>query len=231
MASDRDLREIAECIVASDEKTPGFWADLLVEVARIQSERRRRAATEHTTDTGPSEERLSPSSEPGDETEDLAGAVSLAAGESAGSAPQEPLPTPEEEPGSRETLETESETQGHPDGPNSSSPHRLFAPGPGRPRPFPQGVLDPPSEGCWQCGGPDHFRRECPRRNEFHAVQMCYRCGRKGRTVRTCPDCREGWLAQGPYIPGRESERPTPPRRRGLPPPMRRREHGYTGEE
>ncbi|KMQ92132.1 gag protein [Lasius niger] len=103
--------------------------------------------------------------------------------------------------------------------------HRPLSPSQRRPRPFPDGILDPPSQGCWICGGPDHFRRECPRKPFEHAVQYCYRCGYPGTTVRNCPNCREGWLAQGPYVRGRGHTGPDPPKRRGLPPPWNRREN------
>ncbi|KMQ83372.1 tissue factor pathway inhibitor [Lasius niger] len=41
------LRAVAEMIIEKDDERPGFWADLLVEVARLQADRRcvRQAAT------------------------------------------------------------------------------------------------------------------------------------------------------------------------------------------
>lgn len=244
MASQRYLRQVAECIVNADEEAPGFWADLLVEVARLQGERRRKPATDPVVaEPGPSEgDPLTPpeqGDDAGDRTgatdqadEECTGAAEMAVDERAEGAPIERTPTPEDDPTPQTIVEGEPRDRGSP--PTESA--RTSEPRPlsfeqRRPRPFPQGILDPPSEGCWRCGGPDHFRRECPRRREIPAIQVCYRCGRQGVTVRTCPECRAGWLAQGPYVPGRETERPAPPRRRGLPPPMRRREYGYTGEE
>jgi len=74
-------------------------------------------------------------------------------------------------------------------------------------------------ETCWNCGSEEHFVSRCPepRRRDF-----CYRCGRRGTTVRDCPSCREGWAAQGPYVPGRGHLGPSPPRRAGGPPGTRR---------
>lgn len=48
------------------------------------------------------------------------------------------------------------------------------------------------------------------------------RCGRPETTVRQCPDCRSGWYAQGPYVPGKGHGGPAPQRRRGGPPGARR---------
>ncbi|KMQ86001.1 hypothetical protein RF55_15159 [Lasius niger] len=81
-------------------------------------------------------------------------------------------------------------------------------------------LTDPtPPDGCWNCGGRDHFYSECPRPRP---IPFCYRCGRQGMTVKDCVVCREAWLAQGPYRPGHGHEGPEPPRRQGHPPPRGR---------
>lgn len=65
-----------------------------------------------------------------------------------------------------------------------------------------------PPAGCWNCGSRTHLARNCDREKR----EYCFRCGSRGCTVRTCPHCRQGWLAQGPYIPGRGYPGPDPPR-------------------
>jgi len=68
-----------------------------------------------------------------------------------------------------------------------------------------------PRRGCWNCGSGGHLSRDCPRGMDR---DYCFRCGTRGYTVRTCPYCRPGWLAQGPYVPGRGHQGPDPPRGR-----------------
>ncbi|KMQ84022.1 zinc finger protein containing cchc type domain containing protein [Lasius niger] len=206
-------------ILERDEERPGFWADLLAEVARLQADQRcaRQAANSGgqedvavsaglETTCGASEASCDPKA---DTPQDAKAEAQM-----------DPPPTEEEEacvesprPPTCGELEEERRT-----------PIRVISMG-RRPRTFPGEILGPTSLGCWRCGGPDHFFRECPRRREGCAVAFCYRCGRLGTTVRDCPKCREGWLAQGPYVQGRGHAGPEPPRRRGLPPPMRLREN------
>jgi len=73
----------------------------------------------------------------------------------------------------------------------------------------PEGPEQP--DGCWNCGSRAHVARECPR---AITEAYCFRCGTRGYTVKTCPHCRQGWLAQGPYMRGRGHQGPDPPRGR-----------------
>ncbi|KMQ84172.1 gag protein [Lasius niger] len=210
------LQAIATTILERDEENPGFWADLLAEVARLQTHRRLHRQTE----TSGAEEVAVPE-EPEAADEATSEPEADAPHDVGVEGPMGPPSTSEEEasgvaptPPPHVDLESESRAQ-----PRSVDPTRRL------PRPFPGEIMGPTSEGCWRCGGPDHFRRECPRRDDHGAVQLCFRCGRLGTTVRNCPKCKEGWLAQGPYVRGRGHIGPDPPRRRGLPPPMRRREN------
>lgn len=239
---DENLSAIAECIVQREEERPGFWADLLVEVPRLQAGRRRgRMEDPPTLRRGHPRTRLrapvrfetpgkdSPKPEGRPEQQSL-----VTPEETHPLTSTEPSPQTPERPASTEFtgaprehwLEDLQRQEPEPLEEIPRVPPKLVAPELRRPRPFPDGIMGR-TEGCWLCRSPDHFRRECPRSNEPQVVQICYRCGRLGTTVRNCPECREGWLAQGPYVPGRGHVGPDPPRRRGPPLPMRRREHGW----
>lgn len=124
----RIIRSLAEMIQAKDEEVPRFRADLLAEIARVQTERdRAHFATE---------ERI-----PRDRDTVLTG---------------------------KEGTEPSSGTENDP---RSSSSRRSLCVDrrQRRPRlcPWVADIMGPPSEGCWGCRGPDHFRRECPRRGEY----------------------------------------------------------------
>ncbi|KMQ82489.1 gag protein [Lasius niger] len=196
-------------VLERDDERPGFWADLLVEVARLQTERRNTRQEEQSRE---GKEAAAPEG-----TE--------AAQEDPRDAEAEASPEPPQKAEEKAREETPIPTGSVERDDTLRVPARRVEPALRRPRPFPGEVMGNTSYGCWRCGGPDHFRRECPRRDDPCAVQICYRCGRLGTTVRNCPNCREGWLAQGPYVRGRGHAGPEPPRRRGLPPPMRMREN------
>lgn len=83
MASGKDVRRIAALIVGEDDENPGFWADILVEVARIQADRRRAKPSEpdasgDTRPTGKARDKGSPGREPEVASRHFAGALATA---------------------------------------------------------------------------------------------------------------------------------------------------------
>lgn len=214
MVSQRDLREMAEAIAGQDERQPGFLAALMAEVVLVQTEERRGQRTETIdpekgAEAGGSERPDSTATEPerpGDDSPPLnhppppvreteAAPKAKGSAQSEGAIGPRGLATEFTGAPHEHWLQDLLKREPSPGERPTPRKHRPLSPSQRRPRPFPDNILDPPSQGCWICCGPDHFRRECPRKPLEHAVQYCYRCGYPGTTVRNCPNCREGWVA------------------------------------
>uniref|UniRef100_A0A0C9QTS1 CCHC-type domain-containing protein n=1 Tax=Fopius arisanus TaxID=64838 RepID=A0A0C9QTS1_9HYME len=63
---------------------------------------------------------------------------------------------------------------------------------------------------CFYCRTANHAYRSCEKYLndlEYYGgklpphLEFCFECGRRGRTLKSCPNCRDKWLARGPYMP------------------------------
>nr|XP_011312399.1 PREDICTED: zinc finger protein ZFPM1-like [Fopius arisanus] len=62
---------------------------------------------------------------------------------------------------------------------------------------------------CFYCRTASHAYRSCEKYLndlEYYGgklpphLEFCFECGRRGRTLKSCPNCREKWIARGPYM-------------------------------
>jgi len=189
---------------AVDEMSPGFWTEMADELRRMFEER--------VTTCGaivrefPAQEEVAIQAVVPTQDEATETAIGAACEAAVQTGPEDPdLDT------------TSSDDRGAPivESPWDNPQTRQSSPAPWEWSRPPEGSPSPddpePQDGCWNCGSKAHVARECP-----HTIKeaYCFRCGTKGYTVKTCPHCRQGWLAQGPYVKGRGHQGPEPPRGR-----------------
>lgn len=148
------LRAVAEMLIENDDKSPGFWADLVAEVARLQADQRSPEEPSHENPRVAATEGTEAALEVPCDAEEKA--------------PTDPPQTAEEKTLDEAQKRQVNEALEHPFRASIRRvelERRLS-------RLFPGEIMGNISQGCWRCSGPDHFRRECPRRGETCAVQL-----------------------------------------------------------